>query len=136
MPHLIVEYTANLEGALDLDRLLDALHASALNTGVFPVGGVRVRAHRLVHYRVADRHPDNAFVHVLLKIGHGRDEATKQGACETIFECLKRELEPMFMHRPLGLSLELQELHPTLNFKHNNLHEYVAHRAGSAQEAP
>jgi 5-carboxymethyl-2-hydroxymuconate isomerase len=129
MPHIIVEYTSNLQGALVVDSLLDALHASALSTGLFPIGGLRVRAHRLDHYKVADRHPDNGFVHVLLKIGHGRTQDAKKAACDQIFACLKHELRDLLEGRPFGLSMELQELDPVLNYKHNNLHDVVARRA-------
>jgi 5-carboxymethyl-2-hydroxymuconate isomerase len=129
MPHIIIEYSANLEGQLPLSHMLDAVHSSALKTGVFPIGGLRTRALRVEHYRIADLHPDNAFIHVTLKIGHGRDHATQQSACEAIFEVLRQEVEAVFAMRPLGLSMELQELHPTLNFKHNNLHDYVKQRA-------
>jgi 5-carboxymethyl-2-hydroxymuconate isomerase len=134
MPHIIIEYSANLEGQLPLSPMLDAVHSSALKTGVFPIGGLRTRAHRVEHYRIADLHPDNAFVHVTLKIGHGRDHATQQRACEAIFEVLKQELKAVFVMRPIGLSMELQELHPTLNFKHNNLHDYVLQRSVTSGE--
>ena len=32
----------------------------------------------------------------------------------------------------LALSLNIQEAHPVLNFKKNNLHEYVKRRGGKA----
>ena len=41
MPHLIVEYSANIEDQIALDALLDKLHTCALGTGVFPIGGLR-----------------------------------------------------------------------------------------------
>ena len=53
MPHIIIEYSANLEERLGLDGLMDTLHAAALVTGVFPLGGLRVRAHRADRYRIA-----------------------------------------------------------------------------------
>ena len=62
MPHLIVEYSANIEDQIALDALLDKLHTCALGTGVFPLGGLRVRAHRADAYRIADLSPDNGFV--------------------------------------------------------------------------
>ena len=46
MPHIILEYSSNLDGQIDFPRFLVALRDSALATGVFPIGGVRVRAHR------------------------------------------------------------------------------------------
>ncbi len=71
MPHLIVEYSANLERDLDIPRVVAAVHAAALETGVFPIGGIRTRAERRDVYAVADNHPDNAFIHVQARIGKG-----------------------------------------------------------------
>ena len=64
MPHLIVEYSDNIETRLDLDGLLDRLHEEAVASGMFPLGGIRIRAYRAERYRVADCDPANAFVHV------------------------------------------------------------------------
>jgi 5-carboxymethyl-2-hydroxymuconate isomerase len=132
MPHIILEYSANLDGQVALDPVLDAVHSAALATGIFPIGGLRTRAERRTHFRIADLHPENAFVHLTVKIGHGRDLPTKQQACEQIFSALTDALAEVFSRRPLGISLELVELHPELSLKHNNLHDYVRLRAERA----
>ncbi|MDX2205056.1 MAG: 5-carboxymethyl-2-hydroxymuconate Delta-isomerase [Hyphomicrobiaceae bacterium] len=129
MPHLIVEYSANLEAALDMGHVIGALHAAALETGVFPIGGVRVRAARRDLYKIADGHPDNAFIHVEARIGAGRAPEVRQKAAETIFARLKAATAEEFARRPLGLSLEIVEIDPVGTLKHNNLHEAVARRA-------
>ncbi len=41
MPHLTVEYSANLENQIDILQLVDKIHQAALKTGVFEVGAVR-----------------------------------------------------------------------------------------------
>ena len=133
MPHITAEYSANLEAALDVQTLLDVLHESALRTGVFPVGGLRTRAARREHYRIADGHADNAFVHVIMHIGHGRDLDTRKRAAETVFAALCAHTEHVFTRQPIGLSLELQEIDPQLNYKKNNLHDYVKQRQGAAE---
>ena len=129
MPHLIVEYSANLEQKIALDALLDKLHACALATGVFPIGGLRVRAHRADAYRIADLSPDNGFVHVTALIGHGRPLDVQQRAGQELLAALSEHLGPLFAKRPLAISLNVQEMHPVLNFKKNNLHEYVKRRS-------
>lgn len=131
MPHLIIEYSANVEREIALDELLDKLHACALETGVFPLGGLRVRAHKTEHYRIADKSPDNGFVHVSALIGHGRPLDVQQRAGEQLFAVLSAHLAPLFARSPLALSLNIQEFHPVLNFKKNNLHEYVRKRGGA-----
>ena len=128
MPHLIVEYSANIEDQISLDALLDNLHTCALRTGVFPLGGLRVRAHRAAAYRIADKAPDNGFVHVTALIGHGRPLDVQQRAAEELFAALTAHLEPLYAKSPLAISLNVEEFHPVLNFKKNNLHEYVKRR--------
>jgi len=130
LPHLIVEYSANIEDQIALDALLDKLHTCALGTGVFPLGGLRVRAHRADAFRIADKAPNNGFVHVTALIGHGRPLDVQQRAAEELFAVLTKHLEPLYEKSPLALSLNVQEFHPVLNFKKNNLHEYVKRRGG------
>ncbi len=131
MPHLIVEYSANVEPRIALDALLDKLHACALGTGVFPLGGLRVRAHRADAYRIADKAPENGFVHVTALIGHGRPLDVQQRAAEELFAVLTSHLHRLYEESPLAISLNVQEFHPVLNFKQNNLHEHVKRRGGT-----
>jgi 5-carboxymethyl-2-hydroxymuconate isomerase len=39
---------------------------------------------------------------------------------------------PLYERSPLAISLNIQESHPVLNFKKNNLHEYVKKRRSKA----
>jgi 5-carboxymethyl-2-hydroxymuconate isomerase len=136
MPHLILEYSANLDEAVDLRRLVKTLHAAALKTGVFPLGGIRVRVARRDVYLIADGHPENAFIHLTARIGQGRDLATKRRAGEAIFAALCDELAPVFAERGLGVSFDIVEIDSDLSFKKNNLHEHVAAREKARQVQP
>jgi 5-carboxymethyl-2-hydroxymuconate isomerase len=128
MAHIVIEYSANLRGQFDLDGFLRAVHGAALATGVFPVGGIRTRAYEAQHYVIADANPDNAFVHISLRVGHGRDVDTRKRACEAVFAVACQQLGEVFERLPLGIALEMQEIDPVLTFKKNNLHEYVKRR--------
>ena len=136
MAHIVVEYSAGLRGRLDLPAFLAAVHQAALATGVFPIGGIRTRAYMAEHYVIADGHRDNAFVHLSLKVGHGRDPETRKRACEAIFEAACSHLAPIFAAVPLGISLEMQEIDPVLTFKKNNLHDYVKRRQAGGGVRP
>ena len=133
MPHLIVEYSANLEDRIDLEGLLSRLHAAASTYGVFPLGGLRTRAERRDHYRVADSHPDNGFVHVTAVLGHGRSLEVRKEVGEGLFETLCDYLDSAFREHPLAISFHVQEFHPELNYKRNNLHDYVKARSRGAE---
>jgi 5-carboxymethyl-2-hydroxymuconate isomerase len=134
MAHIVIEYSAGLRDRLALPTLLSAVHQAALQTGVFPIGGLRTRAYEAQDYVIADGHPDNAFVHLSLKVGHGRDLETRQRACEAIFEAACRELAPLQEAQPLAISLEMREIDPVLTCKKNNLHEYVKKRQSRAAD--
>lgn len=128
MPHVVVEFSANLRARADVPALLRAVHAAALATGVFPRGGTRTRAEERTDYVIADGHPDNAFVHVVLRIGHGRDLATRRRAGQQVFDAVVAQLEAAYAAGPLAISFEVQEIDPELSWKHNNVHDHVVAR--------
>ncbi|MFT5114972.1 MAG: 5-carboxymethyl-2-hydroxymuconate isomerase [Parasphingorhabdus sp.] len=128
MPHIIIEYSANLESNLDMQEIIDGLHQTALETGVFPLGGLRTRAARREQFRIADGHRDNTFIHVILKIGSGRDYETKKRAFDQMSGSLSDLLKATFASTPIGISIELVEIDPKFTYKLNNLHEYVKDR--------
>lgn len=77
---------------------------------------------------VGDGHPDNAFVHVVLRIGAGRPLAAKKAAADEIFAELKALMTPLAARKPLAVAFEVQEMSADLNYKFNNLHEKIAAR--------
>ncbi len=122
MPHLTAEYSSNLEPELDVPKLLKTLHDAALETGIFELGALRTRAERREHYLIADGDPEHGFVHVTLRLRSGRDLGTLQRCGEAVFAALTEALAPIYERRGLGVSFEIQEIHPELSFKQNNLH--------------
>ena len=70
------------------------------------------------------------------EIGHGRALDVQQRAGEQLFETLTAHLAPLYDRSPLAISLNVQEFHPVLNFKKNNLHEHVRKRAKRAGAGP
>lgn len=122
MPHFILEYSSNLSPELDVAALFKALHRTAVDTGVFPLGGIRFRARRCDEYLIADGNPNNAFVHLELRMGHGRPVEVRRETGEKLFATLCEFLEPVYQRRPLGISFEIGEMHPELSYKKNNMH--------------
>jgi 5-carboxymethyl-2-hydroxymuconate isomerase len=128
MPHQIIEYSANLEPALRVPELVALLHETAASIDVFPLAGLRTRAVRRDIYRIADGHPENGFVHVVLRIAHGRPLDVRQAAGTRIFEALCGHLEPVYSRSPLAISFEMQEIDPDVRWKLNNLGDHLARR--------
>jgi 5-carboxymethyl-2-hydroxymuconate isomerase len=124
MPHLVYEYTANLADEADIAGLLRKSSAVLIaQGGVFPVGGIRVRAIELADYCIADgADPDDAFVHASLKIGAGRGEAEKNKVCDDLFAVMCQHFAAQFDKRGIALSLELSEFGEAGTWKKNNIH--------------
>lgn len=123
MPHLIVEFTDNLQPDGDIGGLLPKLTQVLIDQGAYPIGGIRARAIELHHYRIADGAADDAFVHATLKIGAGRSDAVKQATCDGLFAVMKAHFAELFARRYLALSLELVEFSEAGTWKHNNIHQ-------------
>lgn len=125
MPHFTVEYSANLEPEVDIDDLLIALHQHVVDCGIFPLGGIRLRASKRDHYIIADGAAENTFVHLVARIGAGRPLPVKKDIGEKIFKAFCDYLQPTFETRPLAISFEIQEIDPELNFKKNIIHDIL-----------
>lgn len=119
MPHFVVEYSNNLDDAgFEPDALLKALCETAVATELFPESGLRARAYRADHQRVAHGDPNHGFVHVGMNIGKGRQLDDRQRAGEALFECLKTMLAPVMETRTVLLSFEMREIDDVkFNFK-------------------
>jgi 5-carboxymethyl-2-hydroxymuconate isomerase len=129
MPHFVVEYSANLSEHVDMDEVLDLLHKSACEVAAFKPAALRIRAYPSMQYRIADLHKDNAFIHVRAHIASGRSEEVRRELGESMFEKLVAKLKPLFAHITLGISMEINEIHPVCSWRTGNLHENVAARA-------
>ena len=123
MPHFTIEYSANLDGRLDIGAVCEVVRKAAVETGIFPLGGIRVRAVRCEHYAIADGNPQLGFLDMVLRLGEGRDLATRKTAGEHIFRALSAHLDAVFAQRKFALSFDMQINDKDTSWKRNNIHE-------------
>jgi 5-carboxymethyl-2-hydroxymuconate isomerase len=123
MPHFSIEYSANLEDTVDMSEVCGVVRRAAVETGIFPVGGIRVRAIACRHYAIADGRNDYGFLAMLLRLGEGRDLAARKKAGEHIFRALSAYLDPVFATGKFALSFDMQINDKETSFKRNNIHE-------------
>jgi 5-carboxymethyl-2-hydroxymuconate isomerase len=123
MPHFTIEYSANLDHRVDMSKVVEVVRKAAVETGIFPLGGIRVRAIKCEHYAIADGNPNLSFLDMLLRLGEGRDLATRQKAGEHIFKALSAHLDPVFAQGKFALSFDMQINDKDTSWKRNNIHE-------------
>src|SRR5215212_9141540 len=123
MPHFTIEYSANLEALIDMGEVVEVVRKAAVETGIFPLGGIRVRAIKCEHYAIADGRPNFGFLDMVLRLGEGRDLATRKKAGEHIFKALSAQLDPVFASNKFALSFDMQINDKDTSWKRNNIHE-------------
>lgn len=122
MPHFIAECTDNIREEADLPGLFAQVNQALAATGIFPLGGIRSRAIWLDTWQMADGKQDYAFVHMTLKIGHGRSLESREQVGEMLFALITEHFAALMASRYLALSFTMEELDPVLNYKQNNVH--------------
>ena len=135
MAHLIVEMSDTVARSIDNDDLCDGLHQGMIQTGIFPLAGIRVRAYRAAACAIADKHPSNGFVALTLIVGHGRTKADLAAAGEIVFAAAKQHLRDWLAEHYFGLSLEIREIDPDLTWKSNTIRPRLLAEKGSEGKA-
>jgi len=123
MPHFTIEYSANLDKRVDMADVVELVRKAAVETGIFPLGGIRVRAVRCEHFAIADGSAHFGFLDMVLRLGEGRDLPMRKKAGEHIFKALSAYLDPVFAGGKFALSFDMQINDKETSWKRNNIHE-------------
>ena len=108
MPHLIIEYSANVAKYHDIDGLLDVLQKATIELDVSPTPGIRIRAIGHDQYRIADgSDPDHAFVAMVARIGPGRDDETKTRLIDTLLDAAEAQFATHVPGEPATVQIQL-----------------------------
>jgi 5-carboxymethyl-2-hydroxymuconate isomerase len=125
MPHITLEYSANVEEKIAIDGLLKTLQDAAFATGVAELAGFRTRAERRDHYRVADGNPANCFVAITIRVARGRSAEELKNLREKVTDAAVAYLEPVFSSAPISFSCEVQEIIPEMRVNISNIREWM-----------
>lgn len=88
----------------------DACRDALVDTGACPLGGIRVRGFRADVQAIADGTPGYQFLDMVLRLGVGRDEATRSRIADELYAAAEKNLRPQLGGTPFILSLEIQEI--------------------------
>lgn len=88
MPHLVLEYTANLLPDFEPAQALHRMNTVLLASAEFVPDHIKSRAVRLDDFLVGDAAP-GSFLHARLHLLSGRDSATKMAITEGLVAALR-----------------------------------------------
>ncbi|MCB1338405.1 MAG: 5-carboxymethyl-2-hydroxymuconate isomerase [Maritimibacter sp.] len=109
MPHLSFEYSRGLGQICDLDAFAAVCRDALVATGACPLGGIRVRGFEADVQAIADS-GNYHFCDMVLRLGEGRDDATRGRIADTLYAAAEAALRPGLGDTPFILSLEVQEI--------------------------
>ena len=124
MPHIIMNYSANLETLSDMQMLCNALADTLLSqraedgSQVFPTGGVRVFAYPAAHCAIADGgaaamdaggNPEYGFVYIHLRMGRGRSTLVHTKVGDALLATASAHFDALFRTIHLGLTVQVDE---------------------------
>ena len=113
---------SNLEDRLDVQALVDDLHRPRSTAPVAEIVGIRTRAVRREHFRVADGKPENGFVHIAARLRRGRSEEKRKALGPPA--CRRRQAtREVYATHPIALTVEVHEIDPDMTFRRNTLRE-------------
>ena len=119
MPHVTIEFSANVAERTDIAALVAAVHDAAIATGFVPADGLRTRAVSRAIYAVGDRHPDNGFVAVFTRLAVGRTPEQRAYFMERIDAAVHGALGEA-VHR-LAISVEYIEIQTDYRVNTNHI---------------
>jgi 5-carboxymethyl-2-hydroxymuconate isomerase len=113
VPHLILEYSRNIDEDVEIDGLMRRVHQTLFSFGLWDISALRTRAEPRDKYFIADGDPTHGFVHLLVRIRAGRDDATKKLIGEALLKAMVDYLGPSFAKRKLAVNAEITEVSST-----------------------
>lgn len=128
MPHMQIQYSANCLDRVDMDMFVQAIGDEILSLGLYPLGGLRVRAAKQDYVMIADGHPDNAFIDMIFRIGKGRSSEDKQKTGAALQAKAEAILGDALHAGHFMLSLEIVEIDADLSWKTNSIHKRLAQK--------
>ena len=123
MPHFTIEYSANLDERVDMGAVVELVRKAAVETGIFPLGGIRVRAVRCEHYAIADGARITAFSTWCC----GSAKAATSPPARRPASIYSRRCRPISIRcsrtSKFALSFDMQINDKETSWKRNNIHE-------------
>lgn len=125
MPHFHIEYSANLDGVIDMGALCETIRAIAAEIETFPTAGIRVRAMRVDHLAMADGNPKHGFIDLSIRLREGRPQDVKEDAITRVFTALKDFMAPAMETHSIALSAEMRDIDAALSPKFGNIRDHM-----------
>jgi 5-carboxymethyl-2-hydroxymuconate isomerase len=113
MPHLTLEFSANILEKNNMTSLFKECHVMLAHALPSELARCKSRAIESSFYYVGDGQPNNAFVHVSLKVMPGRSFDTLKNVGDNMMKILKDNFSESLKKLHLQITVEISDLQKT-----------------------
>jgi 5-carboxymethyl-2-hydroxymuconate isomerase len=124
MPHIVVEYSANLEDHIDVGELLTSIHTAAASHALVSLAGLRTRAMKREQYVVANGDARNLFVAVIARLNGDRGQEPLLEIRDLLMVACSDSLSQIREEQPLALSVEVQAIDAAMRINDNSIRDH------------
>ena len=117
MPHLVLQYSKNVDQDINFGELFSQLHEILANVGGVNLDACKSRAIGFENYCIAQGEANNAFVHLDVRIFEGRSVDLKQEIGRQILSLLREFYSPSIEKHNMQITVELQDIQRECYFK-------------------
>ena len=124
MPHVLVEYSANLKEHVEIGDLLRCIHDAAGSHATVPLAGLRTRALERNEYLIANGNNKNLFLAVVARLNGDRGADSLIEVRDLISDACRVFLSELLASHPLALSVEVHPLDSSMRINQNSIRDH------------
>lgn len=112
MPHIIIDYSRGASEVVDIEAMVRAVHREVRDGGLVKPTAVRTLAREATVSLVADEHPQNHFIQIIIRVAQGRAPDLKKQLLHGVFDAARGVAEVALANGRIGLRADLYESDP------------------------
>ena len=118
MPHIRLEYTANVAQPPAFGQLFLELHRTLNSVAGIDINNCKSRAVRLEEYLIAQAEDTKAFVHLDVSFLEGHSDEVRREIGARFLESARRSFATAIAGQDLQISVEIRDIDRKFYFKH------------------
>jgi 5-carboxymethyl-2-hydroxymuconate isomerase len=110
MPHLTLEYSANLAETPETKTLFAELHAALVEFQPIKLADIKSRAIRCENYHIGAGSPESVFIHLTVKILAGRSIEERRKMSQRMLGLLEKLFAQSLANQPCDITVDICEM--------------------------
>ena len=106
MPHVIIDYSGNIQSEVRKAGIVGLVHGVMINSGLFQDKDIKTRAYASDDFMMGEKGGDGTFLFVSIAIMPSRDDPQKSVLSQSIYDQVAAVLPGID-----SISVEIRELH-------------------------